>query len=80
MKSLVEGRGNRAEQDDVDGDRVGDPCDVCPDVADPEQEDDDFDGRGNACTRVDAAVPSPRPDAGVPAPQPDAAIVWPTVD
>jgi hypothetical protein len=34
---------------DEDGDLVGDPCDVCPHVADPGQEDGDGDRVGDAC-------------------------------
>jgi len=36
-------------QDDADGDRVGDLCDVCPDDADSGQGDQDGDGVGDAC-------------------------------
>jgi hypothetical protein len=34
---------------DEDGDLVGDPCDVCPHVADPAQTDGDGDQVGDAC-------------------------------
>lgn len=34
---------------DEDGDLVGDPCDVCPHVADPDQTNGDGDGVGDAC-------------------------------
>lgn len=34
---------------DTDGDGAGDDCDVCPDVADPDQKDSDGDGIGDAC-------------------------------
>ncbi len=34
---------------DEDGDGVGDRCDVCPSIPDPEQFDSDHDGVGDAC-------------------------------
>jgi hypothetical protein len=34
---------------DEDGDGIGDACDVCPHVADPDQADRDGDGVGDAC-------------------------------
>src|SRR5438128_1554131 len=34
---------------DEDGDGVGDACDVCPHVPDPQQLDSDGDGVGDAC-------------------------------
>jgi subtilisin family serine protease len=36
-------------QEDADGDRAGDACDLCPAVADPDQRDRDGDGAGDAC-------------------------------
>ena len=34
---------------DEDGDGIGDTCDVCPHIADPDQADSDGDGVGDAC-------------------------------
>jgi hypothetical protein len=34
---------------DTDDDGVGDPCDNCPSIANPDQTDTDHDGLGNAC-------------------------------
>lgn len=42
---------------DDDGDRHGEDCDNCPDVANPEQADRDGDGIGNACDET-VAEPS----------------------
>ena len=39
-------------QSDVDGDGVGDLCDVCPTVPDPLQSDADMDGEGDLCEPV----------------------------
>lgn len=39
-----------ADQDDRDGDGVGNECDNCPDAANPYQEDVDGDGIGDACS------------------------------
>ncbi len=43
----------QARQDlpDNDGDGVADRCDVCPTTPDPEQQDSDHDGTGDACTQ-----------------------------
>jgi len=38
-----------ANTNDADSDGVGDPCDVCPGLADPDQADRDSDGFGDAC-------------------------------
>ena len=43
---------------DSDGDGVCDVQDLCPLVADPGQEDDDGDGRGNACDPCTNVVPT----------------------
>jgi FG-GAP-like repeat/Thrombospondin type 3 repeat/HYR domain len=40
---------SNSDQEDVDGDGVGDRCDNCPDVPNPGQEDSDGDRRGDAC-------------------------------
>mgnify|MGYP001065749162 CR=1 FL=1 len=37
------------DQADLDGDRAGDACDICPDTPDPGQTDWDGDGYGDAC-------------------------------
>ncbi len=39
----------RVVREDRDGDGFGDACDVCPEVADPDQEDSDEDGVVDAC-------------------------------
>jgi hypothetical protein len=48
-----------ADEDDVDGDEVGDTCDNCPDVPNPDQADSDGDGAGDAC---DNCPSEPNPD------------------
>ncbi|MGH7823477.1 MAG: putative metal-binding motif-containing protein, partial [Candidatus Binatia bacterium] len=54
---VCDGRDNDCDEardetfDDVDGDSVGDPCDNCKCVANPDQADGDGDGAGNACDR-----------------------------
>jgi len=37
---------------DRDGDLIGDSCDNCPDQANPDQSDQDHDGRGDVCDSV----------------------------
>jgi hypothetical protein len=44
---------------DGDGDHAGDLCDVCPAVADPDQQDRDADGFGDAC---DVCPTTPDPE------------------
>jgi hypothetical protein len=43
---------------DGDGDGIEDDEDNCPDVSNPEQEDDDNDGIGNACENDTSFLPS----------------------
>lgn len=43
---------------DGDDDGICDPFDSCPSTADPEQADDDGDGRGNACDPCTNVVPT----------------------
>lgn len=38
-----------ADQSDIDGDGIGDVCDICPTVSNPDQLDSDGDGVGDAC-------------------------------
>ncbi len=44
------------DQSDVDGDGVGDACDICPDIYDPNQYDRNSDGIGDSCVTL---VPTP---------------------
>ena len=37
------------DQIDLDGDGIGDACDICPNNFDPDQSDIDGDGIGDAC-------------------------------
>jgi hypothetical protein len=46
------------QQEDSDGDGLGDMCDVCPEVVDPLQEDADGDGAGDYCDNCGGA-PNP---------------------
>jgi hypothetical protein len=46
-------------QEDTDGDGVGDACDVCALLRDPQQADRDGDGLGDACDPRDDRVPPP---------------------
>lgn len=46
-------------QEDTDGDGVGDACDLCALVRDPQQSDRDGDGLGDACDARDDHVPPP---------------------
>jgi hypothetical protein len=48
---------------DADGDGVGDACDVCPVVADPDQADGDGDALGDACDVCPAATDPTQSDA-----------------
>jgi hypothetical protein len=64
-----------ADQQDTDGDLVGDACDNCEMVANPNQLDVDRDGAGDAC---DACVDSDHDGAGNPAFPPTRAR-WTTV-
>ncbi len=53
------GRAAFAYSSDTDGDGVADPGDNCPEIANPDQADMDFDGIGNVCDPNTGPVASP---------------------
>ncbi len=53
----------KASNDDPDSDGVGNPCDNCPDVANPDQHDADHDGPGDVCDNCPLVASNDQTDA-----------------
>ncbi len=53
------GRDGDGDHHQLDGDGVGDACDVCKKVVDPDQRDTDGDGIGDACDRCPETKKTP---------------------
>ena len=65
MQSYVIIIGTCFDPIDSDGDGIGDRCDNCPDVNNPDQEDSEGDGWGNMCDNCpDAYNPGQENDDG----------------